>query len=146
MSIVQIDNYIIIEEQKSINDLNSVSEQLSALLLDLGADPTIAHQLFSYVDEDIFSKALSVSFISAYKDTVTPHCFGGVAFVIWVQPKDYSDDEYLNDSTEQVCVPLFVVIKTNQMFEDAPQVIDKYIEIETEARKYSEDLGKLLNL
>lgn len=129
MTITVLGSYKIISDETK--DYDDIALKLDVLLSDLGVDQSLI-SMFKIQIEDLLEDALSVSFITAYKDYINPNSYSGVSLVKWTTPKP--DEICLAPS--DFCVPIFVATKEGYSdTEGVADTIEMFVHFEAQSRQ-----------
>jgi hypothetical protein len=134
MSITQSNGYKIVEEEST--SLVSTRLMLSTLMFDLSEDIVMTNQIVTNMLSQLEEQD-KVSFISLYRNQITPNSYCALGLVKWVIPD--SSDEYL--AASDYCYPLFVAIKDPED-SDAGEVIQKFVFEKAESQHLTEEIMK----
>ena len=134
MSITLVGPYKLLEEDVFFTE--DIDIRLATLLFDLSGDEMLTRRIATNM-QSAFQDAERITFISAYKNQITPKSFVGLAMVKWTTPDEEERDLEVSD----YCFPLFVAHK--DIFENAvTEILEKYIYMKAKSQQYTQEITR----
>lgn len=136
MSITAMGIYKLVEEDVFFSE--DIDIRLATLFFDLSEDEHLTRRIAVSMQPTLYN-AERVTFISAYKNQITPKSFVGLAMVKWTTSNQ--DEKHLEVS--DYCFPLFVAHK--EVFDsEVTDILEKFIYMKAQSQQYAHEITREL--